>query len=221
MRSGLPLALLAIAATPPAYAQASGKEASDREAARAFWHYSNCVVKLAPDKVAELLISLHWDVRKDEAPQRFAQRYANCLAPGDIMRADHTLFRGALAGSYFLSRRGEPLPDYSTVPILFDQASLERTVTVDEKKRIVMLAFGECVFRSSPHDVRSLLATEPTKKAESEAVERLAPLLGHCLPADEGQEMRFSKVALRGFLGEAAYAVDNAFSLGQAPESVH
>jgi len=64
-------------------------------------------------------------------------------------------------------------------------------------------AFGDCVARKAPQDVHALLMAEPYSGAETAAVEKLKPALGYCL--SNGQTVKLSRGALRGFTGEAMY----------------
>ena len=213
------LLAFALLAPTPSVAQGASEQADQAQAAQVFWSFSRCAVKHDSARALRVLAAQHWVEESNSAPVIFAQRHGGCLNSGDVLSAEGNLFRGAMAGAFFVERhRDDTLPDYSRVPRYFDQASLDREADPEHKRRLSLLAFTECVFRSSPEKVLALLKTKPADEAEAKGFQGLNDTLGPCLSASEGTQIRFTKISLRGLLGEAAYAVDQAYqpSLAQA-----
>ena len=204
----IPVALLL---PMPICAQSATEKASLEVANQTFWRFSNCVVRHDGAGVVRVLAVENWDKDNGSALTNFLQRHGGCLEPGDALTAEGNLFRGVLAGAYFVARTGDgALPDYMGVPPIFDQVRLDREVDPQAKVRIAFLSFAECVFRSSPIQVRALLTTKPADNDEARAFQSLSRYFDLCLPAREGTQIKFKKISMRGFLGEAAYAVDQA-----------
>jgi hypothetical protein len=64
-------------------------------------------------------------------------------------------------------------------------------------------ALGDCVARKAPQQSHVMLMTKLFSLEEKTAVETLKPSLAFCL--SEGQTVRFTRLSLRAYLGEALY----------------
>lgn len=194
-------------ASPDEYAALDTKTAN-----QVFWSFTKCVARRDPEATELLLRSIHWSKSEEEDAAKLAARNNTCaLAGGDKLTMDEALFRSSLATAVFISHhKNSPLPDYATLAFQFDGGRIASAATSEQKARILLLHFAECVFRARPEQVRKLLELPPMSDAENRAWEPLDPVLGSCLPATAGTQMRFSRMSLRGLLGEAAYELDRA-----------
>ena len=198
------------------------------DSSQKFWDFAVCVVDRQPAEVKHLLMpeslmaGRRWSPTETGKAQLLASRNADC---GDIgyMRADSSLMRSTLAAASFVRKhRDKPLPEYSAVPFAITPETIANVPTEAGQKRLILLGFADCVFRTRPEAVRSLLTARPFSQNEAEQWRVLNPLFGVCLPANEGAQARFSPVQLRSLLGEAAYPVDYSLEKNaDAGEAVH
>ena len=207
---------LALIAASPATAQVDQEVAASRKtAAQVFWRFTQCVVRREPRASAELLRSIYWSESDNETAARVATRNNSCaLLAGDRLTMQPPLFRSALASAAFVARHDkQPLPDYSLAPQRFGNAAIAAASAPGQRGRAILLNFAECVFRQRSEDVRNLLAIEPMSAPEAKAWAPLNDVLGGCLPATPGSQVRFTRMALRGLLGEAAYELDQVLAV--------
>ena len=189
---------------------AHAREASSETAARVFWDFAKCSVDRHSVSSRELLDSYTDDKAGWDAANAFAQKHSRCLVPGDKLTMDDSLFIGALAGAYFFKKyKDKPLPDYSQLEPLIDEQELKQKADVKTVQRLLFLAFGDCVFRNRSNEVRQLLSTRPASDDERKAFDTITPILGYCLPVEEGGQIKFSRISLRSIFGEVAYKVDS------------
>ena len=206
-----PLCLPVFAASFWTGANANPNQLNERQATMAFWHFSTCVVNRSPKAAEALLDKRDWTDAEYYALTRLADSGADCLFPGDELRVKKELFRGSIAGAMFLKNRlGQSLPTYAANPAAFAFPNPGSLSNEQEYQRALRLTFADCVFRIKPEDVRRLLASRPFSKDETLQWQQLNPILGDCLPATEGTQVRFARIVMRGLLGEAAYAEDSA-----------
>jgi hypothetical protein len=171
--------------------------------------YSSCVIKRHAKDVTKFLLALNWDTKKNSQLQAFSQRTAGCLRENQQVNVDDNLIRGIFAGALFVKQNdGKTLPDYSTVPAIFD----EITISQDAKFRLAPLSLAECVFRADPQSVNLLLKSESSSDVESSLYGDLAPSLDRC-GSTRQSKVNTLGISLRGVLGEAAYAVSQRHQL--------
>jgi len=188
-------------------------DVSEEQAVKVFWKFSNCAVRRDPNGAAVLLNSLDWNEETREAANKFATRHRGCLAPTEVMQMYSGIFGTALAGALFVNNyKGKALPDYSGTPRVITEDLINNTADKAYRDVFLLRSFAECVFRANPDHVRSLLESNPVSAAENALFDKLMPMLGHCLPTKEGDQVRFSRLKLRSLLGQAAYFVDSARS---------
>ena len=208
--AGLAIVVSLACVMQPAHAREMGREASADTAARVFWKFAKCAVERRADSSRELLDSYTDDKAGWDAADAFAQKHARCLVPGDKLTMDENLFIGALAGAYFTKKyKDRALPDYSGLPPLIDGPMLEQQMDGRSVQHQLLLIFGDCVFGNRSDEVRQLLSTRPASDEEGKAFDAIVPILGDCLPVQEGTQLKFSRIHLRSILGEAAYKVDS------------
>ncbi|WP_157704823.1 hypothetical protein [Sphingobium herbicidovorans] len=111
--------------------------------------------------------------------------------------------------------RDSGLPDYSNIPPLFSTDSVKEAKVGRQRIGIALRLFAECVFRLNPGGVRALLQSRPFSKGEGNSLSELQPAMGTCVPAEEGAQLKLSKITLRQYLSMAAYLVDEAYDLSK------
>lgn len=206
---------MAVLAASPAMAKFDKKFDTGRRTAEVvFWRFTQCVWYRDPQTSTELLRSVYWGEKEIYTAGELANRNNSCtLWGGDKLTMRTSLFRSTLASVAFVARHDkQPLPDYTAVPQRFGTAAIAAASTPEQRSRAVLLSFAECVFRYRAEDVRRLLALEPKTEAEKAAWGPLDEVLGGCLPVAPGAQVRFTRVALRGLLGEAAYELDEVLA---------
>ena len=193
------------------------KELSEERASQVFWRFTTCLVDNGGETVRLSLdrrddFSFFYAISEEQA-NKLTKRYSRCLSRGDTLKMNLGLFLGALTTSLFVKKyQGHPLPSYDSLPPLVTNETFEVTQTGEVQTSLLMMAFGECVFRTRPEDVRAYLETAPSSEEEERFLAELNDTLASCLPATEGAQITFSPVGLRSVLGETAFYVDDAHS---------
>jgi len=177
-----------------------------------FWEFATCVASNGPQTSQKLLLSRDWGAEEKKEAQNLAQRNANC-GTFELMTFSPALFRGALASAIFVkAHRGQALPDYSSVKFPVSAEEAKRLEQQAGNQQLVLLMFANCVFRNRAEPTRALLDTRPFSAAENKQWQVLDSVMGGCLTAAEGSQVRFTRVKLRALLGEAAYLNDWALA---------
>ena len=208
------LAAIALLGPVPASAQVNdGQKLSEKSASRVFWSFSKCAVRRKSDQAEQLVVRFTDDQAGRKLVDEFAQKHRKCLIPGEELRMRERLFVNALASAAFVAKyRDLPLPDFASAPPIVTDEDLAEAANPNETQSLVLLAFGECVFKNKSSEVRALLEERPFTDGESAKLSVIMPTLGACLPAQEGNQIKFSRIGLRGILGRAAYAVDREYA---------
>ena len=199
---------------------------SPEAASVAAWNFANCSVKRDRAGVNAVLDLMRTSpgVEVDnkglaKGMQKLADKYGNCLAPGDKLNGNLSVFLKIIAGAVFVDKySSSALPDYSQSPWLYTANSVERA-DPEEKSGKLFSLFAECVFRSRSVDVLALLKSRPFGNEEAAVFVKLQPAMGSCLPAQEGAQMKLSKGTVRSYLSMAAYLVDQVFEFTKPKQS--
>jgi len=173
-----------------------------------FWNYSKCAAESAPERIRALLEHFPWTSADFEAARKFAVGRSNCLMPDDSLSFRSDVLQGAFS-SVLLVRKysGGAFPDFAQLPFAFGPEELA-DLEGDARKRYISLAFGECVFRTNTAATISVLSAEPFSAAETIAFSNLGPAMSACLPLQPGDQVKFTRPALRNFLAIAGYESD-------------
>lgn len=208
------MAMATVAA--PVLAQIEQERSLSRKTTdQVFWRFAQCVVRREPRASADLLRRVYWTAKQIKTATDLAARNGDycALVGGDVLKMQPVLFRSALASAAFVARHDkQPLPDYAAAPQRFGNIAIDTAGTPEDRNRAILLSFAECVFRNRAEDVRKLLVLEPMSPEEKAAWLPLNEILGGCLPATPGSQVRFTRMALRGLLGEAAYELDQVLA---------
>ena len=200
--------IVALAASTSAFAQAKPDPQNDRASARAFWRFARCAAESAPDRVRKLLEPFPWKSTDEEAASKFAKSRSDCLGPGDSLGFRSDLFQGALASALLVKKyAGKPFPNFAQFPFAFGPDGLTG-MEANSRRTYVSLAFSECVFRTNPAATWKVLGTEPFSQADTESFATLGPTKSACLPLAPGDQVQFTRSALRNFLAIASYESD-------------
>ena len=220
------VAALSLGSSFPLQAQDSGPR--DPETIRGYRQLARCVEANAPDDVGRLLNQFYWAARELKAVRRISKSQRSCRSFGvNAKEMEDELVRGSFASAAFLRKHEDDnLPDYSQVPNIAEyelrilngsnSSSIEFSQNILLHRKL--FSFGECVFRKMPESVRGLLRTEPATAAESQSIAELKPSLSFCLAMEKATQISFTRLFLRGILGEAAYAVDSDFATQSASQ---
>ena len=200
--------IVALAASTSAFAQAKPEPQNDRASARTFWRFARCAADSAPDRVQKLLEPFPWTSKDEEAASKFAKARSDCLMPGDSLAFRSDLFQGALASAFLVKKyAGKPFPNFAQFPFAFGPDGLTG-MEANSRRYYVSLAFSECVFRTSPTATWAVFKAEPYSPADTEAFTALGPIMSVCLPLSPGDQVQFTRSALRNFLAIASHESD-------------
>ena len=191
-----------------AFAQQKPEPQNGTQSAIAFWHYSRCVVDSAPERIAELLSHFPWTSGDFEVARKLAVTRRDCLMPGDSLAFRSDLLQGAFASALLVKKYAHGVfPDFAKFPFAFGVEGLAG-LDGDARKRYISLVFAECVFRTNPAATLAVLREETFSAADTTAFTELGSTMSACLPLQTGDQVKFTRSALRNFLGIASYESD-------------
>lgn len=204
----------------------SVKKLDDKIATVAAWRFARCAVNGHGKEVREILkVKLETDnVDGDkraryQALQKFAKQ-GYCIAPGDSLKAGPQLFFDLLGGAVFLNKYDDaPLPNYADSAPVFTVSDIDKAKPGVLRTEMVLRVFAECVFRLNPNGVKTLIMSRPFSPEEDASIRGLQAQMGICLPAQEGEQVKFSKLMIREFLSMAAYLVDEFREISKKKQS--
>ena len=210
----LALCPLALAAAAPASAQDTGSlvrsdlgqvpENGD-PLTRARVGLTNFAVCIAARKPSAVKAYLAETVPSSTEAKMVALRLTkeDCLDGGLVF--EESAFRAASYEALYKTRFGRAQPgDLSALPMV-DYAFGTSPVDADHRQSVALRRFADCVTRAAPGQVHSLMLSRPGSALEGEAMRALMPRLSGCLVKDI--TLKFSKVQLRGVLGETLYRI--------------
>lgn len=206
-------AILALCSIPIAQAQDTGSlirpevgqvpDGGDKivRARQGMLNFAACVVARKAKAVQGYLTTVPGSPEAHKQAQRLSQ--ADCLDGGLVF--EKAVFRAASYEVLYKSRFGRALPGDLTALPPVDYAFGMNPVAEDDRQALAFRRFGDCVTRAAPGEVHTLLLSRVGSALESEAMSVLMPRLSGCLVKDV--KLKFSKVLLRGVLGETLYRI--------------
>ena len=79
-----------------------------------------------------------------------------------------------------------------------------------EQQEVALRRFADCVVRAEPSQAHTLVWSRIGSRSEDDAFAALAPQMSGCLSKD--RQLRFTKISLRGVIGETLYRLRTASS---------
>lgn len=223
--SALALALALVLAMPAAHALQSGTlreephgsrtyDAIDAE--RTLAEFSECVLERGGRRErAERFLRLPpAGEAYEDAAERLTPEECVMTRGGTYMeiRMRPDALRAALFAALYRRDFGRlpPPPQLEAVPLLRLGDEFDGDLALLPDAVRITRAIGDCAARENPTGAHAFLLTTLGGSDERRALESVMPALANCLP--EGQQVRFSRVNLRGILGEALYKLRVAAS---------
>lgn len=208
------LALIALATVTPASAQDTGSlvrselgqvpENGDKltRARQGMLNFAACVAARKPGAVKSYLAdTVPYSNEANKVAQRLSKE--DCLDGSLVF--DEAVFRAASYEALYKTRFGRAQPgDLSALPVV-DYAFGTNPIDADGRQSVALRRFADCVTRAAPGEVHSLMLSRPASALEGESMRVLMPRLSGCLVKDI--TLKFSKVQLRGVLGETLYRI--------------
>jgi hypothetical protein len=179
-----------------AAAASSAAKQSDDLSIQALHNFGICVAERSPRGVRA---ALDLDYRsKDYDDQMMAVLKGNadeCMISGQ-MKASPMLYAGSIAEAMLKSE--------------FKSADLGQLLAYDPARQVIQArssteTMALCTVLNAPQATSRLLASEPTTKEETEAMNVIGPVLGECLKKDT--KLTLNKPALRSLLALAAWRI--------------
>ena len=161
--------------------------------------FAQCTLQYSRTDVNEALKLIPGTPESSEALSKLAK--PRCLRNATL-RMPPELLRGALF-------RAKVLEEFVDEPLAFSAEPFDLSQIItdledkDQIRFLILQDFGSCVVRSNPDHASAFVVEIAGSKKEQEALDRLVPALGPCLP--EGRELAFSKSMLSAQLAEALY----------------
>lgn len=190
--------------SPSANPESFGGVSSGSDGQRILNGFADCLVAKHRPMVEQYLA---------EAPDSRGARFRSRRLEGTrcnaslLLAARDNQIRGALYEAMFLvDFRDAPPMDLRNAPAIPDTAE---AAGASEWARTssALLKYSDCIVRSDGAGTRAILAAEVGTAREAAAFRAVAPSLSRCLA--EGQQIKFSRPLLRGFLAEALYRLSS------------
>ncbi|MEK6638563.1 MAG: hypothetical protein AABY88_10820 [Pseudomonadota bacterium] len=174
--------------------------------------FSTCVMERAYGRVIKM-VDMRIDVPEyAKQMDSISSGYDDCLSGGDL-NVTNGLFRGGLFRALYM--REFKLDG----PVMFDPAfetgyrdRYPAPYSEEARSSIAMESFAECVSRADGVNVRVLVGSVAGSSVETAAIQALAPKLGPCIA--QGNQIRFTKLILKGALAEGLYRLSMASKSG-------
>lgn len=216
--AGAVLALMAV----PAGAQDTGSlvrsdlgqmpENGDKitRARQGMLNFAACLVARKQNAVkAYLADTAPYSVEANNVAKRLAKE--DCLDGGLVF--EEAVFRAASYEALYKARFGRAQPgDLTALPVV-DYVYGTNPIDDGDRQSVALRRFADCVTRAAPGEVHSLMLSRPASALENEAMRTLMPRLSGCLVKDV--TLKFSKVQLRGVLGETLYRIRSGGEAGE------
>lgn len=171
-------------------------------AQQGMYNFAACVIARSPKAAQTYLETVPASAEASKLAKRMSD--GDCLDGGGLV-FDEPVFRGAVYHILYAARYGRAVPgDFTTSPPV-DYAFGMNPVDADDRQAIALRRFADCVTRAAPVEVHSLTVSRPASKLEIESLQSLMSKLSGCLSKD--LTIKFSKVQLRGVLGETLYRI--------------
>jgi hypothetical protein len=191
-----------------AMAQARPEAQNTKISTIAFWRFSACSAEGDTSRIRRLLAVYPWTDADAESARRLAVSRSSCLLPGDQLAFRSDNFRGGLSAALLSKKYATfQFPAYASYPFAFPSEGLTK-YRGDDRRKYILLAFAECIFRTSPVKTVTLFRSEPFSKDEVVSFASLDATMSACLPLTPGEQVKFSRPTLRTLLGIAAYESD-------------
>jgi len=206
---GLPLAYVTVGSSGQGCLAASNHANASNLSAEYLEVQAECVLKGKIPKSLDQFFSL--DPYSKEAGELGAKlSNPNCMASSvSEMRFSTPLLRGALYRAIYIRNFGlkAPLPE-ADQPTLDIEHEIKGNNDSNLNGYIILRKFSDCVVREDALNVRALIVADTASSDEGNALQALQADLGACLL--HGQQVKFSKIELRGYLAEALYRLSVA-----------
>lgn len=175
---GLPLIVLATPAAAQTISPGAYKATLD---------YAGCVATTDPEGTRALLASAPGSVENGALARKLAK------TPGCTGNPRHEALRGALAERVYLARYPvAPTEPVATGPVIpFMGSGILERADWDVTR---------CVATRDPIGADMLIRSELGSQAQKDALKRIGPVLGGCIPA--GMQVAFDRERLRGLIAE-------------------
>lgn len=171
--------------------------------------FAACLATSARNGVNAYLMSVPGSPESTTLMRRLVRK--DCLSVDGLenssggLEFSDAVLRGALYEAVYQDRFGRNLPgDLTAVPAI-DYVFGTNPVDADDRQDVALRRFADCVTRSASGEVHTLILSRPASSLEKEAMRALMPKLSGCLSKD--LTIKFSKVQLRGVLGETLYRI--------------
>ncbi|QNG44340.1 hypothetical protein [Sphingobium yanoikuyae] len=131
----------------------------------------------------------------------------DCLISGQ-MQFQEALYRAAAyEAMYRVTFARQGVSDFASVPPI-DYAQPGAPTDKAASARATLRRLADCAVRHGPLEARALILSPIGGPDESAAFAAVTPMVSACMPADA--TVNFSKISLRGYVGEALYRLSMA-----------
>ncbi|ABF53018.1 hypothetical protein [Sphingopyxis alaskensis] len=174
----------------------------------AMYRYAECVVDKSRARVEKYLETFPGSKTARDSADRLA--VDACLSTGH-MRFSETVFRSGVYDVFYRKQFQKDGPvDFSAVlPIDYSTGGEVQPDAVVQP-HVSLRRISECAVRKAPQESRELILSMVASNAEASALDKIVPSVGSCVA--EGNQLVFSRSALRGVIGEVLYRLSVAAS---------
>ena len=183
--------------------------ASQKVAIQTFWRATNCAAKRDMAGTWTLLRQGDWSDGSKSVVADYLKKHRSCLPNGSKARFQADSFRRALAAGYLVEKyKKQPVADYSALPVTYTQDALNALDETSGQADFLLRSFADCIVRNRTELSFKLLSSKPSSQSEADVFVEMQPIMGTCLPVNQGEQAKFTKTSLRGLMTEAAYDLE-------------
>ena len=174
---------------------------ADANVRQGMYSFVTCVMGRSRNAVKAYLHTASGSAAAYQRAKRLATD--ECIVDG--IEFDETVFRGAAFEMLYREEFGsKPVEDFALLPTVDYVVGYDLT-SESQQQALALRRFADCVSRAAPLQVNALIMSRPGSSTENSAFMGLAPKFSGCLIKDV--TLRFTKLALRGVLGETIYRI--------------
>ncbi|WP_336960224.1 hypothetical protein [Sphingobium aquiterrae] len=187
---------------------------SDADQRKLMYQFAECTVKKRHAGVQRYLATAPGSVESEKLVNKLI--WSDCLIGGQIS-FEEPLYRAAAYDVMYHVDFAKTAPiDFSAVPSINYMSVAEADTNSEKDVNAPLRQLADCAVRHGPVQARQLILSPIGTSVETAAFSAMMPSVSACMTSDV--TLKFSKLTLRGFVGEALYRL-SALASGRANEA--
>lgn len=184
----------------------TGKTFSQSEQRQLMDRFAACTVRRWKSGVVRYLASAPGSPEAEDMAKRLASD--ECLASGQIEISEPLYRAAAYEVMYRINFGRKAVSDFSSVPPINYAQSGKASPSPDLTAQATLRRLADCAVRQAPVEAQTLILSPIGGSEEAAAFSVITPFMSSCMASDA--TVTFSKLSLRGFVGEVLYRLSVA-----------